>query len=333
MTYKYAWIAIIKKSTFSVSSSSLSSSWSSAMLNFSIIELQQPVSSCPSLICISINELLCTYIKRRQWIDGSPHHTQLDSPMASCHWVHWDRNYSVHYCTVPMLHPCWPRSMSWWMMHQHVGSRWGCAWVSSHLHNLHYMRHLCHGLWDGKNPEVWTAFECTTTNLFYTRGEEHGIERTTFIESMMFDDLNILIHNDPSQLRAIFKCPLLDDFDGGMEDNLCSILWSPFTLESHVHVNGGGVWVKNVHREIRIKITIIIMNIYLCECGGDVWRWCHRRGSEWRIEHSEDGSLVGQAWDLSLVTWLPSTCRRHREEALQSYGWSYCIDGGMIMVQ
>eukprot|EP00553_Chaetoceros_curvisetus_P000443 CAMPEP_0204614376 /NCGR_PEP_ID=MMETSP0717-20131115/2112_1 /ASSEMBLY_ACC=CAM_ASM_000666 /TAXON_ID=230516 /ORGANISM="Chaetoceros curvisetus" /LENGTH=54 /DNA_ID=CAMNT_0051627027 /DNA_START=719 /DNA_END=880 /DNA_ORIENTATION=+ len=46
------------------------------------------------------------------------------------------------------------------------------------------------GVWDGKNPEVFTAFECLSTNPFDTGGEEHGIERMTCNKSMCSDDLD-----------------------------------------------------------------------------------------------------------------------------------------------
>eukprot|EP00553_Chaetoceros_curvisetus_P004423 CAMPEP_0204613602 /NCGR_PEP_ID=MMETSP0717-20131115/1549_1 /ASSEMBLY_ACC=CAM_ASM_000666 /TAXON_ID=230516 /ORGANISM="Chaetoceros curvisetus" /LENGTH=119 /DNA_ID=CAMNT_0051626077 /DNA_START=12 /DNA_END=368 /DNA_ORIENTATION=+ len=49
------------------------------------------------------------------------------------------------------------------------------------------------GVWDGKNPEVSTASECTMTNLLDTRGEEHGIQGSTIPESPLFNGFNILM--------------------------------------------------------------------------------------------------------------------------------------------
>eukprot|EP00553_Chaetoceros_curvisetus_P014990 CAMPEP_0204652134 /NCGR_PEP_ID=MMETSP0718-20130828/14375_1 /ASSEMBLY_ACC=CAM_ASM_000674 /TAXON_ID=230516 /ORGANISM="Chaetoceros curvisetus" /LENGTH=162 /DNA_ID=CAMNT_0051676053 /DNA_START=215 /DNA_END=706 /DNA_ORIENTATION=- len=76
------------------------------------------------------------------------------------------------------------------------------------------------GVWDGKNTEVCTVRECEITNLFDTRGEEHGIERITCMESTTFNGFDILIHNDSSHLSAIIKCIGLDDFDGGEEHGI-----------------------------------------------------------------------------------------------------------------
>ena len=112
--------------------------------------------------------------------------------------------------------------------------------------------------WEEQSLQRMTIRESLLSNVFQRLGKSKESKSRTTKESILFNSLDIVAHNDGHEMSTLIECILLDNCDAAVDNHMSDVFGNLLVVETLVDVKLHFYFVRNMVYLINVgKIYIV----------------------------------------------------------------------------